>query len=116
MPDGYPDLADFALGQRMIGVVAGLGGQIEGDRQPRLPARQVRAVESVGGRGRAMPRIGAEQPWLVSAWTRLLVLLVLLAHLLSLEPALLHRNERARGSFAARARRAHAAGSGSRCW
>ena len=36
MADRHADLADLALGQRMVGVVAGLGRQIEGDREAGL--------------------------------------------------------------------------------
>ena len=62
MADRHADLADLALGQRVIGVVAGLGRQIEGDREPGLTAAQVGAVELVRfGRGR-MAGIGADQP------------------------------------------------------
>ena len=34
--DGHPDLAHLALGPGMVGVVAHLGGQVEGARQPGL--------------------------------------------------------------------------------
>ena len=47
MGDRDADLADLAGGQRMVGVVAGLGRQVEGDRQPGLPFGQVRAVQLV---------------------------------------------------------------------
>jgi hypothetical protein len=36
MADRHADLADLALGLRMIAVVAGLGRQIEGDRKAGL--------------------------------------------------------------------------------
>ena len=36
MADRHADLADLALGQHVVGVVAGLGRQIEGDRQAGL--------------------------------------------------------------------------------
>src|SRR5581483_9197933 len=67
MADRHADSADFALGKRMIAVVAGLRRQIEGDREPGLPLAQVGAVKRVGGRGRRVPRIGAENPRLVAA-------------------------------------------------
>ena len=41
--DRHPDLADLAAGQRVVGVVAGLGGQVEGDRQPGLPLGEVQS-------------------------------------------------------------------------
>ena len=62
MVDRHADLADLAGRQGMIGVVAGLGRQIEGDREAGLALREVRAIEPVRiGRGR-MARIGADEP------------------------------------------------------
>ena len=46
----------------MVRVVAGLGRQVEGDRQPGLAARQVLAVECVGGRRGRMPGACANAP------------------------------------------------------
>ncbi len=66
MADGHADLAHLALGQGMIGVVAGLGRQIEGDGEPRLAAGEIGAIERIGGRGRAMAGIGAEEPGLLA--------------------------------------------------
>ena len=46
-------LADIADDARMVAVVAAMGREIEGDRQPHLPGRQILAVEAVrflGGR------------------------------------------------------------------
>ena len=60
--DGHPDLADLAASQRGVGVVAGLGGQVEGDRQAGLPLGQVGAVELVGGRGRRVAGVGPHHP------------------------------------------------------
>ena len=41
--DGHADLADLAASEWIVGVVAGLGRQVEGDRQAGLPlARLVR--------------------------------------------------------------------------
>ena len=62
MADRHAHLADLALGQHVIGVVAGLGRQIEGDRQAGLPARQVGAIEFVRLGRRRMTGIGADQP------------------------------------------------------
>ena len=69
MADRHADFADLALGQHVIGVVAGLRRQIEGDRQAGLPLGQVLAVERVGIRGRRMAGIGAEDPGLVALWS-----------------------------------------------
>jgi hypothetical protein len=41
-------LADVADDARVIGVVAAVGGEVEGDGEARLPAGQVGAVERVG--------------------------------------------------------------------
>ena len=67
MRDRHADLADLALGLRMIAVVAGLRRQIEGDRKPGLPLAQILAVKRVRCRGGRMPRIGAENPRFVAA-------------------------------------------------
>ena len=64
--DRHADLADLARRQRVVAVVAGLGRQVEGDREAGLPAGEVGAVELVAGRGRAVAGIGAEQPGLVA--------------------------------------------------
>ena len=66
MADRHADLADLALGQHVVGVVAGLGRQIEGDRQAGLPLGEILAVKRVGIRGRGMAGIGAEDPGLVA--------------------------------------------------
>ena len=60
--DRHADLADLAARQRRVGVVAGLGGQVEGDREPGLPLGQVPAVERVGLRRRAVPGVGPHHP------------------------------------------------------
>ena len=39
--DRDADLADLAAGQRVVRVVAGLGRQVEGDREAGLPLREV---------------------------------------------------------------------------
>jgi hypothetical protein len=46
--DGHTGHAHIAGHARMVGVVAAVGGQIEGDRQPFLAGGQVAPVESVG--------------------------------------------------------------------
>jgi hypothetical protein len=68
MRDRHADLADFAAGEAMVRVVAGLGRQIEGDRKPGLPLGQVPPVERIGRGGGGMARIGAEQPGFVPLW------------------------------------------------
>ena len=55
-----PDLADFAQRQRIVGVVADLGRQVECDAQPGLPLRQQVAVALVAlGRGAETRHTGA---------------------------------------------------------
>ena len=64
--DRDADLADLAARQDVIAVEAGLGRQVEGDRQPRLSLGEVLAVELVRfPRGR-MAGVGAEDPGLVA--------------------------------------------------
>src|SRR5205823_7300911 len=48
--------------QWVIGVVAGLGRQIEGDRQAGLSLGEVLPVELVRGFGRRMAGVGAHEP------------------------------------------------------
>ncbi len=67
MGDRHADLADLALGERMIGVVAGLRRQIESDRQARLTLSEISAVEFVRGFRRRMAGISAEDPGRVFA-------------------------------------------------
>ena len=64
--DRHADLADLAPRQRVVGVVAGLGREVEGDRQPGLALGQVGAVELVRGRGRRVPRVRPHHPRLVA--------------------------------------------------
>ena len=68
MRDRHADLADLALGERMVAVVAGLRRQIEGDGKPGLPLAQVLAVKLVRRRGVGVARIGAEHPRFVAQW------------------------------------------------
>jgi hypothetical protein len=53
--DRHADLADLAARQLVVGVVAGLGRQVEGDRQAGLALGQVAPVELVGGRAVECP-------------------------------------------------------------
>ena len=62
MRDRNADFADFAARQPVVAVIAGLGWEIEGDREPGLPFGQIASVERVGRLGRGMARIGAKQP------------------------------------------------------
>jgi hypothetical protein len=48
VPDRDADAADLAAGEDMVGVVSGLGGQVERDRQPRLALGEVAAVQRIG--------------------------------------------------------------------
>ena len=58
----HAHLADLAGRLGGVGVVAGLGGQVEGDGETGLPLGQVRPVELVGGTSRRMARVGAHHP------------------------------------------------------
>ena len=60
--DRHADPADLAPGQLVVGVVAGLGGQVEGHREPGLALGQVAPVQRVGRRGRGVPGVGAHHP------------------------------------------------------
>ena len=73
MGDRHADLADFARGERVVAVVAGLGRQIEGDGQAGLALAQVLAVERVRRRSGRMPGIGAENPRLVACFLAVLL-------------------------------------------
>ena len=66
MRDRHAHLADLAPRKRVIAVVARLGRQVESDREPGLPAREIGAVELVRRLGRAVARIGADEPGLVA--------------------------------------------------
>ncbi len=65
--DRHADLADFAARERVIRVVSGLGGQVEGDREARLPLREVEPVQLVAGARGRMTRVGAEDPGRIAA-------------------------------------------------
>ena len=61
-----PDLADLSASERIVGVVAGLGGQIEGDAEPGLAFREVGPIELVRCGGRAVARVGPHDPRFVA--------------------------------------------------
>ena len=54
----------------MVGIVAAVGGQVEGDRQALLPGREVAAVEGVGVLGRGEAGVLADRPGLVDVHGR----------------------------------------------
>ena len=60
--DRDADLADLAAGEHVVGVVAGLGRQVEGDREPRLALGEVAPVELVRAAGVGVARVGAHHP------------------------------------------------------
>ena len=62
VPDRHAHLADLAARERVVGVEAGLGGQIERHREAGLALGEVAAVELVArARGR-VAGVGAEHP------------------------------------------------------
>src|SRR5439155_12635800 len=71
--DRDADLADLGLGDRMVGAVAALRGKVEGDRETRLAAREVGAVEGVRLPDVRVARVGAEDPGLVAGGLPFLV-------------------------------------------
>ena len=64
--DRDADLADLAAGEDVVGVVAGLGRQVEGDREAGLALRQVAAVELVRALRVGMAGVGAHHPGAVA--------------------------------------------------
>ena len=60
--DRDADLADLAARELVVGVVAGLGGQVERDREAGLALLEVLAVERVRLPRGGMPRVGAHHP------------------------------------------------------
>ena len=60
--DRDADLADLAAGEDVVGVIAGLGGQVEGDREAGLALGQVASVELVGAAGVGVAGVGAHHP------------------------------------------------------
>ena len=57
-----PTLPTSPRASSRIGVVAGLGGQVEGDREAGLSLGEVLAVELVGAAGVRVARVGAHHP------------------------------------------------------
>ena len=74
MGDRHADLADFAFGERVVAVVAGLCRQVEGDGEAGLALAQVLAIERVRRCGGRVPRIGAEDPRLVACFLAVLLI------------------------------------------
>ncbi len=64
--DRDADLADLAAGELVVGVIAGLGRQVEGHRQAGLALLQVAAVELVGAPGIGVAGVGAHHPGAVA--------------------------------------------------
>ena len=60
--DGHADLADLAVRDRVVGVVAHLGRQVEGDGQPAGAGRDQLVVARVGLLGGAEPGVLAHGP------------------------------------------------------
>ncbi len=60
--DRDADLADLAAGEDVVRVIAGLGGQVEGDGEAGLALGQVAPVELVGAPGVGVPGVGAHHP------------------------------------------------------
>ena len=53
--DRDTDLADLAAGEDVVRVIAGLGGEVEGNREAGLPLGEVAPVELVGAAGVGVP-------------------------------------------------------------
>jgi hypothetical protein len=67
--DRHAGLADIAGHPRMVGIVAAVGGEIEGHRQALLPGGEVLAVKRVGFLRRREARILPDGPGLaVHTW------------------------------------------------
>ena len=66
--DRDADLAHLAPGKDVIGVVAGLGRQVEGDREARLALFEVAPVELVRAPGVGVAGVGAHHPGAVALW------------------------------------------------
>jgi hypothetical protein len=60
--DGNADLADLAARHDVVGIVAGLRGQIEGDGEAGLALRQVGFIKFVGGLGGGVSGVGPHEP------------------------------------------------------
>ena len=59
---GHADLADLAARELVVGVIAGLRRQVEGDRQAGLALCEVAPVQLVGRLRRRVPGVGAHHP------------------------------------------------------
>ena len=68
--DRDADLADLAAGEDVVGVVSGLGRQVEGDREAGLALGEVAPVELVRAPGVRMPGVGAHHPGTVGLGRR----------------------------------------------
>ena len=64
--DRDADLADLAAGEDVVGVVAGLGREVEGDREAGLALGEVAPVELVRAAGVGVPGVGAHHPGAVA--------------------------------------------------
>ena len=64
--DRDADLADLAAGEDVVGVIAGLGRQVEGDREAGLALGEVAAVELVRAARVGVPGVGAHHPGAVA--------------------------------------------------
>ena len=60
--DRHADLADLAAGQHVVGVVAGLGRQVERDREAGLALVEVAAVQRVARGGAGVTGVRAHHP------------------------------------------------------
>ena len=60
--DRHADPADLAAGEDVVGVVAGLGRQVERDRQAGLALGEVAPVQLVGRLGRGVPGVRPHEP------------------------------------------------------
>src|SRR5690606_40485471 len=54
--------ADIAFDTRVIGIVAAVGGEVEGDGEALLPSREVAAIEGVRLLGRGEARVLTDGP------------------------------------------------------
>ena len=68
--DRHARHAHVAGDARVVAVVAAVGGQVEGHRQPLLPGREVAPVEGVGLLGRGEPGVLPDRPRLVDVHRR----------------------------------------------
>ena len=59
---GTPTLPTSPAASGVVGVVAGLGGQVEGDRQAGLALGEVGPVQLVGRHGGGVARVGPHHP------------------------------------------------------